>query len=473
MIQGHETLKAELSDLRTAYNTNLRALAQQQIDWDAERSCLQEGVQAERARLKQSLSDQKNAGAKLDTEREKADSLRRQIQDNEQKIKALIEAKKHAEGTATKLRGEKEAMQVRMEGMGNKNNALKDELQVLKQQHDANLEELNNVQESLTTVRSFLVPLRALDETGRVTIHDGFVDLFQSAMDLCQSALYHDVSDENMAGSSFQSHALPLPASNSPAAKQMRVVAGLAACGKALDRHLFRDSFLTQSHELDEKLHVLATTDRLHHAYVRAALAKVLPAAQTQGQNRGAELAINEVMTAIGRWARDERALRSGLENICNKALKFWALAWQVEDRIWPEFEYELPEDWQPLPLLCWPAAPTVNTSNKKKMPKTDNSQNGAPNHEPRQLLGSEVAKVVWPTIFAAEPQVPDSSDATALVRLHCGYVLTQAQSQDAEEEISRRAARRTRRADSVPQNNRRNSGVFLSGGVLSGFSGK
>ncbi|KAF1733558.1 hypothetical protein CRV24_007462 [Beauveria bassiana] len=61
-------------------------------------------------------------------------------------------------------------MQVRMEGMGNKNNALKDELQVLKQQHDANLEELNNVQESLTTVRSFLVPLRALDETGRVTI---------------------------------------------------------------------------------------------------------------------------------------------------------------------------------------------------------------------------------------------------------------------------------------------------------------
>ncbi|KAH8712347.1 hypothetical protein HC256_005545 [Beauveria bassiana] len=403
MIQGHETLKAELSNLRTAYNTNLRALAQQQIDWDTERSCLQEGVQAERARLKQSLSDQKDAGAKLDTEREKADSLRH----NEQKIKALIEAKKHAEGTATKLRGEKEAMQVRMEGMGNKNNALKDELQVLKQQHDANLEELNNVQESLTTVRSFLVPLRALDETGRVTMH------------------------------------------------------------------LFRDSFLTQSHELDEKLHLLATTDRLHHAYVRAALAKVLPAAQTQGQNRGAELAINEVMTAIGRWARDERALRSGLENICNKALKCWALAWQVEDRIWPEFEYELPEDWQPLPLLCWPAAPTVNTSNRKKMPKTDNSQNGAPNHEPRQLLGSEVAKVVWPTIFAAEPQVPDSSDATALVRLHCGYVLTQAQSQDAEEEISRRAARRTRRADSVPQNNRRNSGVFLSGGVLSGFSGK
>ncbi|PQK18016.1 hypothetical protein BB8028_0010g00090 [Beauveria bassiana] len=35
-------------------------------------------------------------------------------------------------------------MQVRMEGMGNKNNTLEDELQKSKQQHDANLEELNN-----------------------------------------------------------------------------------------------------------------------------------------------------------------------------------------------------------------------------------------------------------------------------------------------------------------------------------------
>ncbi|KAM3470986.1 hypothetical protein MY5147_006097 [Beauveria neobassiana] len=171
MIQGHETLKAELGELRTAYKTNLRTLAQQQIEWETERSSLKEGVEAERARLKQSLSDQKDAGANLNAEKEKAEGLRRQIQDNEQKIKALIEAKKHAEGTATKLRGEKETLQARVEGMGNKNKALKDELKESKQQHDANLETLSNVQESLTTARSFLAPLRALDETGRATMY--------------------------------------------------------------------------------------------------------------------------------------------------------------------------------------------------------------------------------------------------------------------------------------------------------------
>ncbi|KAM0742710.1 hypothetical protein ACQRIT_002887 [Beauveria bassiana] len=40
IMRGHEALKAEVSDIRTAYNASLRALAQQQIDRDTERSSL-------------------------------------------------------------------------------------------------------------------------------------------------------------------------------------------------------------------------------------------------------------------------------------------------------------------------------------------------------------------------------------------------------------------------------------------------
>ncbi|KAM3519494.1 hypothetical protein MY4038_009770 [Beauveria bassiana] len=236
--------------------TNLRALAQQQIDWDIERSGLQEGVEAERARLEQN-------------------SLRHKIQDNEQKIKALIEAKKYAEGTATKLRGEKETMQM--------------------------------------------------------------------------------------------------------------------------------------------------TLKEPQLAYVRAALAKVLPGTQKQGQNRGAELVITDVMTAIDQWSSDEQALRSGLKHLCDKALYCWALAQQVEDRIWPDFRFELSEDWQPLPIPCRSTTPTSNTPNSKKLPNTDKTQHSAPNHESRQILSSEVVEIVWQTFFAAEPQSPGSADATDLDRLHCG----------------------------------------------------
>lgn len=252
----------------------------------------------------------------------------------------------------------------------------------------------------------------------------------------------------------------------------MRVVAGLAACGEALERHLFRDSFLTHDYELDKQLHRLASTDRLHHAYLRAALAKVLPATQKQVQNSGAEKVIIDVMLAVGKWSPDEQALRSGLQRICDKAMDCWALAQSLEDRIWLDFSFELAEDWQQLPIPRTCTTPTASTSNGKKVPNTDKTQNSAPNLEPPLILSSDVVKVVWPTFFAAEPQIPGSADATDQDRLHCGYVLTQAQSQKAEEEISRRAARRTRRADSTPHKKRRDSGVFLSGGVLGGSSG-
>lgn len=292
-------------------------------------------------------------------------------------------------------------------------------------------------------------------------------------MDLFQSAIYHDISDEVISGGVFKPQAFPLPASNSAAAKQMRVVAGLAACGRALERHLFRDSFLTHGHELDKQLHNLATTDGLHHAYVRAALAKVLPETQKQIQSSATEKVISEVMLVVDKWSPDEQALRSGLKRICDKAMDCWALAQTVEDRIWPDFRFELPEDWQPLPVPPTRATPMANAPNGKKTPNTGKAQqNNTPNREPQQILASDVVQVVWPTFFAAEAQNPSSADTMDQERLHCGYILTQAQSQQAEEELSQRAARRTRRIESAPQKKRRDSGVFLSGSVLGGSRG-
>ncbi|KAJ6785610.1 hypothetical protein PWT90_00483 [Aphanocladium album] len=472
ILQGHNALSEEVSDLRTAYSINLRTLTQREKEWDTERSSLQKAVKSEKERLEQSLSDQEAASTKLDTERGTAESLRHQIQDNEQKIKALIAAKKNAEGAASKLRSEKETMQVSMEAMSKKNNELEDKLQQSSKRYDASVKSLNDVQETLTTVQSFLVPLQGLVDAKRTALRDALADLFNIAMDLFQSSLHHDLSDEIIAGSSFKSHAFSLPASNSAAAKQMRVVAGLAVCGRALARHLFRDTFLTNDYELDTQLQLLATADRLHHAYVRAALAKVLPVEQKQVQKSGAEKVISDVMLAVGPWSPDEQALRSGLKRLCDKAIHCWALAQQVEDRVWPDFKFELSEDWQPLPIPRACTTPTANAPNGKKMPNTSQAQNGAPSREPHQVLSSDVVKVVWPTFFAAEPQSPGSADTADQDRLLCGYVLTQAQSQKAEEEISRRAARRTRRTDAAPQKKRRDSGVFLSGSILGGSSG-
>lgn len=290
-------------------------------------------------------------------------------------------------------------------------------------------------------------------------------------MGLFQSALYHDMSEETLTGGiltgeSLKPLALPLRPTNSSVAKQMRVVAGLMTCGKALEKHLFRDSFLTRDPELNEALHVLAKEDQLHHAYVRAALAKVLPAAQDQCRAHSVESAINDIVTAIGKLSSNEQSLRYGLKRLCDKAMTFWTLAQQLEDRVWPAFEVELPEEWEPIPLsvLETPTSPT-DTPTNVNAPTTAEARNDGKNHERLTLRESDIARVVWPTLLTAETQEPDSTVAAEPECLHHGYVLTQAQFQEAEEEISNRAARRTRRADMGSQRRRRDSGVFLSSG--------
>ncbi|GAA3332244.1 hypothetical protein GCM10020331_091690 [Ectobacillus funiculus] len=70
---------------------------------------------------------------------------------------------------------------------------------------------------------------------------------------------------------------VPLPASNSLAAKQMRVVAGLIIFGEALAEHIFRPTHITHGRELDEVLAHLGTQNPLQEMYVRSALLKVLP----------------------------------------------------------------------------------------------------------------------------------------------------------------------------------------------------
>ncbi|KAM3449802.1 hypothetical protein NHJ6243_009914 [Beauveria neobassiana] len=170
ILEGNKTLTEEVNDLRTAYKTNLQALAQQQIAWDAERARLQKELESERARFEQSLSEKQDADAKLNAERYNTDNLRQQIRNNEKNIKSLIDARKLVEGDATKLRGEKDVLLVQLESTGKKNNALQEELEKKKWQYDANASILTDAKESLATVRSFLVPLHGLDDATRASM---------------------------------------------------------------------------------------------------------------------------------------------------------------------------------------------------------------------------------------------------------------------------------------------------------------
>ena len=306
-------------------------------------------------------------------------------------------------------------------------------------------------------------------------------ETFREALSFFQSALYCDVDEELLAYGGVDDPMIPLPTSNSRVAKQMRVVAGLMVCGKALAEHVFRFAFVTRGDELDQALCRLANENPRQEAYLRAVLQKVLPDEQKVARARGIHIAIQEITSAVGPWVQNVSSFTPGLEQLCEKAGRSWDLVLVVEDRITPDFDFRHAEEWLPLPITNGPTSsgPGLPNQNKPQL-KSSKQQQNTPAVGPasEKLTRNKVAKVIWPMFFAAGTQDPgDDADSVPFALLHQGYVLAKAQIQGTEvsnEESSHRAVRQSlRRSQSTAQKKRRNSGVFPSAQCSGGAGSK
>lgn len=307
--------------------------------------------------------------------------------------------------------------------------------------------------------------------------------MFDGALDYFQQTLGQDIDNNVLIRSNSHVyppsiHSLPLPVSNSNGAKQMRVVAGLMAYSRALVGHVFRPTYLTQSHELDGVLHQTAAQNPRQAAYIRAVLLKAMPERQRHIQDGEVDLAVKEVSDAVGHWLQSVQAFESGLKPVFQSASTTWALIQLLEERILPHLNFHLPEDWRTLPHSLFQAGSAPNPGPSRQVPQHKKSQDGQTNMptgspQPNELSNGNVARVVWPAFLAADPQ--GSDDLPDLVSQ--GYVLTQAQMKGAENEISeasqRAKARPVRRTGSAATKKRRDSAVYLSSGNLDGSDSK
>lgn len=285
--------------------------------------------------------------------------------------------------------------------------------------------------------------------------------MFNQALAFIQATFDQDLSPEVLSQGSFNEFSIPLPASNSATARQMRVAVGLMACGKAFVKHIFRRSFLIQSSEMDDILCKLAATNPLQETYLRGVLPKVSPEHHQKNRSLGLSLAVEEISKCVRDWAHDKQAFDTGLRQLCEKACTSWMLVLQVEDRISPSFAFDAPEDWMQLPMV-------LKAGQKKHQQKGQKRNDPPPG---RTVEAAEMGRTIWPTFLAADPRDPAGSDSTALEVVHHGYVLTKAQMQEAadelaKEEMSHRVARKVSRRVEPGQRQRRNSSVFLNGGL-------
>ncbi|KAG5977665.1 hypothetical protein E4U55_006630 [Claviceps digitariae] len=457
----HDLLHERESSRRTeiAYDRNLVELNTYQVQLKQQKEQLDKTI-AEKQAVQSKLQ------AQLEESAAQAASIKEQ-DDHVQKLIAEVEAKDQRIATLEMIREERDAIKV--------------ELATREEQLASTTEALRTVQEQLDGLQAFRVNMPQLDDEKREAICQILDANFQDAyrfmeqhldQDLEESLLNNHLAWEDIRNHASIQHITPLCASNSRAARRMRVAAGLAAYGKALDRYVFKPVYMTSSSdEIDHMLNALWKDDPAHEFFVRSVLLKVLPQAQNRKKQARVKEAAEHVHKALDLFisAAQKEHFKAGIEVLCEHICEAWMQIQLLQERVRPSFSFSYHGVWRPLPesplSSLSAAAPSASQNYQYNNHGSNSNSNSNSNNRPekdQQPRRQDFGKVVWPSFLYHHPQDEDEDEELLLP----GYLLTDAQTADAEneEESPRRLARRSNRnKEQAGGKKRRDSGIFLS----------
>jgi hypothetical protein len=173
--------------------------------------------------------------------------------------------------------------------------------------------------------------------------------------------ILHDPSCwTNLRNSPYLKHAtqlqIPLPQSNTSAAKGMRISAVLAVLSRAMHRHLFRPVYLLDDDDenLVKFLRALEDEDPTREAHLRATLMSMMPERQAEQGLRRVKMVVREVSWLVQHLlsALQFEAFCAGLETACRLACEQWKRIQLAQMKIEPYFGPPYDDfDWQVLEL--------------------------------------------------------------------------------------------------------------------------
>lgn len=227
-------------------------------------------------------------------------------------------------------------------------------------------EDLRGKNERLAELDGYRVSLRSESEDTYVQVLDtiwtsiaGLVET-QFRQDLDRSVLEDESCWANLRQSEYLKNArqIPLPQSNSPAAKQMRVAAVLAVLSRSLHRYIFRPAYLADNYEGDECLvgilRTIACENPTREEHTRATLLALLPEKQKAAAGKRVAAVVREVSWSVQHLlsALQYEAFCTGLETACKLACVQWMRIQVAQMKIEPYFGPPYDNwDWQVLPL--------------------------------------------------------------------------------------------------------------------------
>lgn len=382
--------------------------------------------------LKAAVKDKEDAAAKCkeksDALQKEADELKASLEEEKKKAAAaqdeVAELKKSVEGKNSEIGELKESLDSERTQVS----ALKDELSASKKDNTSLRGQLEGATKKITDLESFASQLHEEDEDKMI---EKLGDLWKSAYKLMESTFKEDLPDQVLGnqvawkrlkelelGPQHGQHQVPLPQSNSQAAKQMRIAIMLAILARAIDKDIFQPTYILDGESgIRELLLHQAIADSGKEAYCRSILLSMFPEEQT----KVSEERVKEVIGDVGWYAQDLLSVtqfetfKAGLEQVVQNASDLWKTVQHAKQRYEPNFALEDYEDfdWEVIGFEERAAADGEEGSAKVT---------GAGNDE--DLL------VIFPRVYAVDDSDPDP--------ITHGVVLKRSQSVEATQELER-----------------------------------
>ncbi|CZR56357.1 uncharacterized protein PAC_06245 [Phialocephala subalpina] len=272
----------------------------------------------------------------------------------------------------------------------------------------------------LDEIESFTTKLQEGHETVWIKRLDEVWDVACSVVaslfeeDLVEERLRDRSAWEDLRESRYLERAIPLPRSNSPTAKQMRIAALLAILARSIAQHVFQPIYILEGKderdEIRELLVHLAITDSKKESFCRALLLSIFPGDQTINGTK----AIKEVLKCVRNLVSDAQyeSFRLGVEDIAQKAQEAWRLVQGTKEKfeVYFELNHYVDLEWQ---LLNF-----------------DDGRVSVGDESTVTAKGDEALLMVFPRIYIIADSEPDPVTR--------GVVLMKSQSTPAVEEMER-----------------------------------
>ncbi|KKA21590.1 hypothetical protein T310_4377 [Rasamsonia emersonii CBS 393.64] len=235
-------------------------------------------------------------------------------------------------------------------------------------------EQLQAKSEKLHELEGFAAEYNEEEEDSLV---EKFFNLWGSASKAVIQYLAEDLSTEALQVTF--SHQVPLPQSNSDAAKQMRIAVISAILAREIDKHIFQPSYiLPEDSGIRELLADLAMKNSKKESFCRALLLSIDP--DTQAKNL--EKRMKQVVTNVGSYLdgllseTQYTAFCRSLEEVVKDAADLWKTIQHSRAKYEPDFD---PLEWGDTELDPFPYAEASTAS--------DQDMNGGGNNDENLLF--------------------------------------------------------------------------------------